>query len=68
VDATLGDYPVLTKPTIAANETNKFEIKMWEIACSKYIEDKDKLEADKGKVLGLAVLVMLTRMSSSRTR
>jgi hypothetical protein len=55
LDATLGDYPTLTMPTIAQDETNKFVIKMWEIAYSKYIKDVDRLEGDKSKVFGLMV-------------
>jgi hypothetical protein len=57
----VGDYPELVEPALPNAECSKFETKRWEIAYSKYIKDKDKLEGDKGKVFGL----MLGQMSES---
>ena len=53
LDATLGDYPELVEPIVSDGTSTKFEIKMWEIAYTKYVKDRDRLEADKAKVFGL---------------
>jgi hypothetical protein len=55
IDATLGDYPQLQEPPLPNEDSTKFEIKKWEISYAKYIQDVDKLEADKLKVFGLMV-------------
>ena len=65
LDALLGDYPELQEPALPDPECSKFETKMWEIAYSKYIKDKDRLEGDKGKVFGLILGQMF---ESSKTR
>jgi hypothetical protein len=44
LDATLGDYPELQEPALPNPECSKFETKMWEVAYSKYIKDKDRLK------------------------
>jgi hypothetical protein len=44
LDATLGDFPELQEPALPDPDYSKFETKMWEIAYSKYIKDKDRLE------------------------
>jgi Zinc knuckle len=61
IDATLGDYPKLQEPKVPDEDSTKFQIKMWEIAYTKYIKDVDRLETDKLKVFGL----MMGQMSEN---